>query len=671
MHYSVRKAAGAALAVLFFGFECRAEIAGNTTVYWTAGKKLVHIESCPRYRRLTPAEKAAFTEMTLAEAKAKNLRLCSRCPADAVPAKPGGNEKKSASGDLPESWVNPPPVAKAGEWKPEVSPFQESQYAPLVSLGTDGKLVYRPYTEQGDKIIDFSYCGYKKSEQPIPDVPIVETLTPPAGKAKPVGGMKYPVGTDSTAVIQSALDKVAAQKADENGIRGAVLLKKGIWYVKGNVDVHSGVVLRGEGDGEDGTVLIVTVPESAGLGGVGIHLRGHGSAQSSGPSVQIADRYVPSGSRQLKLKDADSFAAGDTVNVVKTTNAKWIELLGVGERLRHIRGGTDGASKRPWKPGQYSHLRRIEAIDGNTITLDVPLPQSIEEVYGGGYVQKLTPAPANSQCGVENLRIVSNYDPSVTGNKKDTNYFNLKNGVVVSCADGWVRKVTAVHVWYAAVAMNGAQYCTVRDCRSLQPIGPVRGGKRYTYSIGGSTGMLVYNCYAEEGRHDFVVGARTPGPNAFVKCTALAGGQSEPHHRWGTGTLYDNIELKDGGSLAAINRGDSGTGHGWAAANTVFWNCDANNIVVFDPESTGENNFAIGFTGSKKEIYTAGGLHYANTRAGYWGAPQEGKFFGYAAMGNGYIESPDKPVEPDSLFEQQLIDRIGKEKAMQVLQTGN
>jgi len=32
-------------------------------------------------------------------------------------------------------------------------------------------------------------------------------------------------------------------------------------------------------------------------------------------------------------------------------------------------------------------------------------------------------------------------------------------------------------------------------------------------------------------------------------------------------------------------------------------------------------------------------------------------------MGNGHIESPDRPVKPDSLLIQQLIDRIGRRKA--------
>ena len=153
---------------------------------------------------------------------------------------------------------------------------------------------------------------------------------------------------------------------------------------------------------------------------------------------------------------------------------------------------------------------------------------------------------------------------------------------------------------------------------------------------------------------------------AFVECTAVRGQQSEPHHRWSSGALFDNVITKDG-TLAAINRGDSGSGHGWAAANTLFWNCDAKSIVVMDPETDGENNFAIGYRGTFDESTGTKGLEYANDRAGYWGTPQEGKYYGYALMGNGHIESPDKPVEPASLYRQQLTERLGKEKAQAVL----
>jgi hypothetical protein len=498
---------------------------------------------------------------------------------------------------------------------------------------------------------------------------VVETLEPLAGEAKQLGMLAYPMGPDSRARIQDALDKVAAKKPNADGNRGAVLLKKGTYSLGGPLRVPGGVVLRGEGDGADGTVLIVD-------GGNGtataIEVGAPGAkTEIVGPPVRIADAYVPTGSTHITVDDASPFQVGDFVAIKKTVNQKWIDDLGMGERLQHIRGGKEGEGKKPWKPESYQLrvCRQIVGKSGSQLILDAMLPQSFAEEHGGGEVAKVSLDGLAREAGVESLRLVSNYDKSVTENKKDTNFKNYRSGIVVSGAsDCWVRNCTVLHVSLAAVRVDDdTRHVTVRDTKSLEPVGPVRGGSRYAFSIGGGTLHLFYKCYSEDGRHDFAGGSRNQGPFAFVNCAAVRGEQSEPHHRWGTGFLYDRVTTKDG-TLAAINRGDSGSGHGWAAANSMFWNCDAKSITVFDPETVGECNFAVGFAGKPLEEYDASGLVYANTRSGYWGTPQEGKCFGYALMGNGYIESPDGPAKPESLFVQQLIDRIGKEQAAKVLE---
>lgn len=633
---------------------------GDTVVYHVSGKNRVHVVGC---RRLTkdPAELAKLEKMTLKEAEAKGLQLCSKCPGSETPGRDKDKDKDKQPGKL-ESWVKPAPESVQKE------AYAPDGVKPVVSLGADGKLAYEFYTDRGDRVLDWSFCGYKRSEVPIPVIPVVETLEPLADEAKPVGSLAYPMGANSRERIQAALDKAGAREPDADGIRGAVLLKKGTYYLEGGLRVPSGVVLRGEGDDADGTTLIVNGGDGTGtaieVGDPSVKI------ESVGSSVRITDAYVPSGSAQVTVEDASQFKVGDFVYVRKTVNQKWIDDLGMGERLRHIRGGEEGLKKNPWKAESYqlAVCRQIAAIEGNHITLDVMLPQSFATEHGGGEVSKVSLDGLACEAGVESLRLVSNYDTSVTENNKDTNFKNFRSGIEVSSAsDCWVRNCTVLHVSLAAVKVGkNTRHVTVRDCKSLEPVGPVRGGSRYAFSIGGGTLHLFYNCSSEDGRHDFAGGSRNQGPFAFVRCTAVRGEQSEPHHRWGCGFLYDRVTTKDG-TLAAINRGDSGSGHGWAAANSMFWNCDAKSITVFDPETLGENNFAVGFAGKPLDEYDAKGLVYANTRSGYWGTPQEGKHFGYALMGNGHIECPDRQAKPESLFVQQLIDRIGNEKAARVL----
>lgn len=92
------------------------------------------------------------------------------------------------------------------------------------------RLVYTSDIEN-NKLPDFSYAGYKRSEDSIPTVPVVKTISPIAG--------------DNTSHIQAALDEVGRMPLNANGIRGALLLQAGSYNVFGTVFLkYSGVVLR-------------------------------------------------------------------------------------------------------------------------------------------------------------------------------------------------------------------------------------------------------------------------------------------------------------------------------------------------------------------------------------------------------------------------------------------
>ena len=80
---------------------------------------------------------------------------------------------------------------------------------------------------------DYSYVGYRQSEQTIPNAEVVVFVKWQAG--------------DQSARIQKAIDYVAARKMDKKtGLRGAVLLDKGTFELSQPLRIQtSGVVLRG------------------------------------------------------------------------------------------------------------------------------------------------------------------------------------------------------------------------------------------------------------------------------------------------------------------------------------------------------------------------------------------------------------------------------------------
>ena len=114
-------------------------------------------------------------------------------------------------------------------------------YSELIYPGKDGRLIYMS-DEKGNIIPDFSHAGYMGGGVKLPIVPVRVTVEP--GK-----------GNDALR-IQASIDRVSKMPLDKNGFRGAVLLKKGRYELAEPIKISaSGVILRGEGQDEDGTVL--------------------------------------------------------------------------------------------------------------------------------------------------------------------------------------------------------------------------------------------------------------------------------------------------------------------------------------------------------------------------------------------------------------------------------
>src|SRR5690348_10058417 len=111
----------------------------------------------------------------------------------------------------------------------------------VILTGKDGRLTYKT-DDRGDRVPDFSHAGYRGGGVPIPDAPARVLVTPTPG--------------DNTARIQAAIDYVSSLPPDGNGIRGAVLLTNGRYPIASHLKITtSGVILRGQGSGDDGTAL--------------------------------------------------------------------------------------------------------------------------------------------------------------------------------------------------------------------------------------------------------------------------------------------------------------------------------------------------------------------------------------------------------------------------------
>lgn len=467
---------------------------------------------------------------------------------------------------------------------------------PLV-VSSDGKLSYS-VDSLGNRIPDFSYAGYMAGERAIPNVPVKVVV--PVRKG------------DATWRIQSAINYVSSLKPGRDGIRGAVLLGKGIYELSGNLLIHtSGVVLRGSGMGDAGTILLGTGKSRETL----ISIKGKDDRKQDHP-VKISNSYVPVNSLSVEVTDVSAFKAGDFVTINRPSTQAWIEKLGTA----HFGGGITALG---WKPGDRDMQwdRRIVAVKGHTLVLDAPLTTAIDATYGGGTVSRYVWEGRISQTGVENLICRSAFDSE---NLKDEDHRWMAI-VMENIQDGWVRQVRFEHFAGSAVeVLETAKRITIEDCKSLSPVSEIGGQRRYTFfTLGQQT--LFQRCYAEYGYHDFAVGFCATGPNVFVQCES-----HQPYSfsgtidSWASGVLFDVVNV-EGQALSYLDRGQDAQGAGWSGANSVFYQCSAARIDCFAPPTA--NNWAFGC----------------------WAQ----------FSGNGYWENSNEHIQPRSLYYAQLSQRIG------------
>jgi len=477
---------------------------------------------------------------------------------------------------------------------------------PPVAQGKEGKLVYA-LTPQGDGIPDYSYCGYMASEKAIPNAPV--RVVVPVKKG------------DATLRIQSALNYVASLQPDKNGIRGAVLLEKGKYDVLGTLTINtSGVILRGSGNTLDGTVMVGGSTDRATL----IKILGKKDRKIENP-IQVTNAYVPVNANQLEVAEGNQLKTGDKVFVRRPCTQAWIE------KLNTVTFG-GGLSALGWKPGDRDIIwdRKITAVNGNTLTLDVPLTTALDTAFGGGTVAKYEWPGRISQVGVENIQMRSYYDEA---RPKDEDHRWMAI-TIENAEDAWVRQCIFKHFAGSAVnVLETAKRVTVEDCQSLSPTSEIGGQRRYTFLTTGQQ-TLIQRCYSEQGYHDFAVGFCAPGPNAFVQCNSKESlSFSGAIDSWASGVLFDVVNI-DGNKLSYANRGQDGQGAGWSAANSLFWNCSA--AIVSCPKPPTAQNWAFG------------------TWAQF--------------DGDGYWEDSNNSIGPRSFYYAQLADRIGKEAAAPLAQ---
>jgi len=507
--------------------------------------------------------------------------------------------------------------------------YAQEWQSQIVYYGSNGKLNYKSDSD-GNKIPDFSYAGYKNGETGIPIIPVVKTIEPVLG--------------DNTSHIQNAINEVASLPIDANGFRGTLLLKAGIYRVYGTINLNeSGIILRGEGDGADSltnTIIygIGDVPHQRTILVAGGGSLTRWSEQIPGTKTNITSQKVFAGSFKFTVENSSLYQPGDNIIIYHPITEEWIAAVDGG--------GT--ASDPAWTTSDAIYIiynRYIKNIIGDTLVIDAPVFNTLDRSLSQSYVYKYSRKGLKTNIGIENLRVDIETNGIPTDKNGDENHawqaIELKQ-----IEDAWVTNCTMLHFGQSGIMTSTASRITIDSCNAIDPISIVTGERRYNFNMyHASQLILVKNCYTRYGRHDFVSnGTSTVSGCVFYNnISENTYASSEGHRWWSQGILFDNLEYITPGYSYVVgfyNRGDKGTSHGWAATNSVAWNCKttgSKNIIIQKPP-TGQN-YSIGcFAGNVTGLKSKG-------------APYD--------QPEGYIEGTNNSgLNPGSLYLAQLNERL-------------
>ncbi|MBC6700135.1 glycosyl hydrolase family 28-related protein [Hymenobacter puniceus] len=460
---------------------------------------------------------------------------------------------------------------------------------------------------EGRFLHDFSYAGYHRGEQAIPDIQknIVDVTKAP--HAADNTGKE-----DATASIQKALNDVGQRGG------GVVYLPAG----KYRIDVsatkanslrisYSNVVLRGAGTGktflfnDNSNVRNTSIIEAKPSAG-GNWLSPDSKAVSITEDLLLPTQTIP-------VSSVQDFKVGDWI-VLRTDVTKGFI--------------TEHDMDSLWETSLVGTIfyRYIIAVDkkANTLLVDAPTRYFLKK-RDNARVYKVK--PALSEVGIENFSIANRQsilpglgmlDFNVSGTaayEVHSSNLIMINGAI-NC---WIRNVSTykpeenegdIHLVSSGILLQNSRFVTVNACsfQKTQYFG--EGGNGYMYILA-SNDCLIKDSFAAYARHNYDFKSMRSNGNVILRCrgenSTLA---SDFHMHLSMSNLFDNTTLnKDFLEAKFRPWGTLPDMHGYPTTQSVYWNTigeayPAKSPYVINSEQFGWG-YIIGTSGPASDVKTS------------------------------------------------------------------
>ena len=476
--------------------------------------------------------------------------------------------------------------------------------------------------ESGAFLHDFSYAGYQEGADrpPLPaaQVSVLDEGADPSGVA------------DSQPAFAAAIAACAALAPC------TVWVPAGLYRIDGLLEVRdSGVVLAGEGSGQ--SHLYFTTAD-------GMTDRAHlsfvGAERVLGESLLTEDGL--SRGTAVRVADTTGLSVGDEVQVGFVITADFVAAHGMTD--------TWTVFVDQWKP---FFRRTVVALDGDRVTLDVPLRYPVL-LRDGASLRRVE--GALTEVGVVGLGLstVGDWDTAWTlarthalrlEDVRDAYVEDLASFEGPGSVDGRGR-----HLLSGGVVVRDSRRVTLRQLDLKAPQNRGGGGNGYLVEVSRSNEVLIEDAVAVDGRHNFIqnwdfgssglVWRRVHSAGGELWSSADTGGSrgcSEFHHSLSMANLIEQSTLDD--CWKAVNRGLESSGAGHTATETTFYNNDGLGYIWSLQAGVGH-------------VIGAGGLTVETAVDCCW-------IEGLATEPEDWFETEALPLDPPSLYENQRQRRLG------------
>ena len=459
-----------------------------------------------------------------------------------------------------------------------------------VSIGQDGNLDYQT-TANGDMIMDYSSAGYMGGGVALP-VPTSQMIT------------LSPSGGDDTSAIQAAINTIASYPVNTaTGFAGVLFFNPGNFTVTSQLNITiGGIVIRGSGSDQTTLWMPSTVSPFTMF-----NISPASVSYLKGSSVSITNAYVPSGASSFTVSSASALAVGQTICITQSYSSSWIASI-----------------NSTWSPFSADQQRIITGISGNTLTLDVPVPDSINSTANPGTVAPCSVPNLINQVGLEHFAAGAPFlDTEVSSAQ-----YGLAN--VDGASNVFFNDIEMIDLSEGLAVQNIVRFMTIQDINIVHTQSINNGaGDPLDISVSGSS-ILVQNVVGNSPHCHFLTSKDVAmGPIVYLNNT-ISGDLSTvgPHQHWGAGQLYDNLNSNT--EVWFYNQGDD---HYWGAAWSTIYNTNATYFSVNMPTPVALN-WIVGGQGTYKQ------------RSAYEEPSAIFDTVGYT-------------ISPDSLYLQQLYQRLG------------